>query len=255
VLFKGIINLKKYLLALIVIFPVFTYASDTPTEKTKWQKLLGQWSIVNSQAVENRAWAAPWEYYELLKYNTIITYKAPSDFNNITVKASTFDRFKTPSEFMISFAITSERASWFYHMYAFKITGGFWGMDKVTFIKSDRLDKSKPFNAKNNSFVKEIASADCSVKYDKTHEYSIKFEGHDAVLYINGKKILSVRFPEKSHKGRIAISSKNVKVSVDSVEVKKNKKTVFEDDFNEDSIYMRRVKARISGANNDKKPE
>jgi hypothetical protein len=55
---------------------------------------------------------------------------------------------------MISFAVTSESQQWFYHMYAFKITGGFWGMDKVSFIHSDRLDKTKPFATKNNTLSK-----------------------------------------------------------------------------------------------------
>ncbi|HPF07989.1 MAG TPA: hypothetical protein PK293_18235, partial [Spirochaetota bacterium] len=156
------------------------------------------------------------------------------------------------------FAVTSESKSWFYHMYAFKLTGGFWGMNKVSFIHSDRLDKTKPFATKNNTFVKELASADCKVKYDKMYNYRIAFEGTDVVLYINGEKILAAPFPEKSHEGRIAISARNVKIAVDKVEVKQGDKIIFEDDFNEDSIYVRTLKVRRETApkeNETEKPD
>ena len=248
----------KKLILFILLFSGLSYASESPTEKTKWQKLLGQWQIIDSQVVENRAWASPWEYYELLKYNTIITIKPLLNHNSIIINSSIFDRFKSPSEFMISFAVTSESASWFYHMYAFKLTGGFWGMNKVSFIHSDRLDKTKPFATKNNTFVKELASADCKVKYDKMYNYRIAFEGTDVVLYINGEKILAAPFPEKSHEGRIAISARNVKIAVDKVEVKQGDKIIFEDDFNEDSIYVRTLKVRRETApkeNETEKPD
>jgi hypothetical protein len=159
---------------------------------------------------------------------------------------------------MISVAVTSESQSWFYHIYAFKLTGGFWGINKASFIYSDRLDKSKPFNTKNNTFVQELASADCKVKYDRVYNYHIAFEGTNIVLYINGEKILAAPFPEKSHDGRIAISARNIKIAVDKVEVRQKDKVIFEDDFNEDSIYVRTLKVTREPApkeNEAKKPE
>jgi len=225
---------------------------------SRWQRFSGNWTIANSKALETNGWSISWNYYELLEYNTILTIKPLTEITAINVNAEINERIKTPSEFMISFAVTSESKSWYYHMYAFKLSGGFWGMNRVSFIHSDRLDKTKPFNTKNNTFVKELASAKCKIKYDKMYNYRIAFEGTDVALYINDEKILSAPFPEKSHDGRIAISSRNVKIAVDKVEVKHGDKTVFEDDFNEDSIYVKVMKVRRepAGSNGEsEKPE
>ena len=125
-------------------------------------------------------------------------------------------------------------------------------------MDSDGLEKTKAVARRSNTFVKERASADCKVKYDKMYNYRIAFEGRDVVLYINGERILAAPFPEKSHEGRIAISARNVKIAVDKVEVKQGDKTIFEDDFNEDSIYVRTLKVTREPAPKEddaKKPE
>ena len=247
---------KNFFTIIIILFIPFNVNSQET--KQKWQRLSGKWEIINSIASETRGFYINWKYYNILDYNTIITEKNFPHSSLLSTNIKIFDRLESPSEFMISFAVTSESKSWFYHMYAFKLTGGFWGMNKVSFIHSDRLDKTKPFATKNNTFVKELASADCKVKYDKMYNYNIAFEGTDVVLYINGEKVLSAPFPEKSHEGRIAISARNVKIAVDKVEVKQGDKIIFEDDFNEDSIYVRTLKVRRETApkeNETEKPD
>lgn len=239
---------------------VLCLSSVAQENKHKWLRLSGKWHISNSTATETRGWSATWDVYELLNFNSIINLNSIKEPANIEVDSLIFDRKESPSEFMISFAVTAESQSWFYHMYAFKLTGGFWGMNRASFIYSDRLDKSKPFAAKNNTFVRELASADCKVKYNKMYNYRIAFEGPDVVLYINGERILAAPFPEKSHDGRIAISARNVKIAVDKVEVKQRDRVIFEDDFNEDSIYVRVLKVTREPAPNEeeqnaKKPE
>lgn len=224
-----------------------------------WQRLGGKWKILNSKAVEERAWCINWGYYELINFNSIISLKPYDNFSSIEVDAELFDRDKSPAEFILSFNITSESLDWFYHMYAFKITGGFWGMNKVSFIYSDRADKTKPINTKNNTFIKELATTDFKIKYDKSYNYRVAFEGENVSLYINDEKILSAPFPEKNHHGRIAISSKNTKISIDKVTVKKNAQIIFEDDFNKDTIYVKvlkviRVPSDYGNNIKDKKP-
>ena len=249
--------MKKILISFILCFVLINPAINQEKHH-KWQRYSGKWDISDSRATENNGWAVSWNYYEILNFNSISSLNPLSGFNSIIITSSIPERIESPSEFMISFAVTSESKSWFYHMYAFKLTGGFWGMNKVSFIHSDRLDKTKPFATKNNTFVKELASADCKVKYDKMYNYRIAFEGTDVVLYINGEKILSAPFPEKSHEGRIAISARNVKIAVDKVEVKQGDKIIFEDDFNEDSIYVRTLKVRRETApkeNETEKPD
>lgn len=250
--------LLKKLILIFIISLFFINPADSQDNNSKWQRYSGKWNISDSKAREINGWAVSWNYYEILDHNSIISVKPLTDFTSLSVGTEMNERMKSPSEFMISFAVTSESKSWYYHMYAFKLYGGFWGMNRVSFIHSDRFDKTKPFNAKNNTFVKELASAKCSIKYDKMYNYRIAFEGTDVALYINDEKILSAPFPEKSHDGRIAISSRNVKIAVDKVEVKQGNKVIFEDDFNEDSIYVKVMKVRREPSGNNgemEKPE
>jgi len=211
--------------------------------KTKWEKFGVTWIVADSKAEPRYAPAAAWNYTELTNYNSIISDSILSDYNSIEVSAQLFERLKTPCDFMISFAVTSEYKAWYYHVYAFRFTGGFWGMNRVALIHSDRLDRSKPFNTKNNRFVNELASAKCSVRYNRMYSFRVAFEGADVVLYINGEKTLSYPFPEKSHSGRIAVSTRDVKVSVDRVGVIRGDKIIFEDDFDSDSIHVNVIKA------------
>lgn len=208
-------------------------------------------------ANETRGGAITWNYYDLLNYNTIISTESFQNYSSFSVDANIIKKLQSPSEFMISFAVTSESKSWYYRIYAFKVTAGFWGINKISFIHSDRKDKTRPFTAKNNTSTKELASAKCSIKYDKMYNYRIAFEGENVVLYLDNKAILSYKFPEKSYEGRIAISSRNVKLAVDNVEIRKGDKIIFHDNFDKDSILVKRLKATkesIPETEEDKKP-
>ncbi len=247
--------MKKIISVLVVLILSIPLLS---IEKLKWIKSGTTWDFQESKVTTRSPNASPWEFYELSNLNSIISLESFQSISDINIIANIFDKEKTPSEVMLSFSVTSESKSWFYHIYAFKLSGGFWGINKASFIYSDRLDKSKPLNTKNNIFVKEIVSADCKVKYDKMYSYRIAFEGSDVILYINDQKILAAPFPEKSHDGHIAISARNVKISVDKVEVKQGDKVIFEDDFNEDSIlikYLKVTREPLPKKDNAKKPE
>lgn len=230
---------------MVLFFLVFhSFILFSKDNNYQWNRLSGKWNVINGSAIQSQPKALQWNYYEILNYNTINTISNFDSFNSIIIQSTIFDRIESPSEFLIAFAVTSESQSWFYHMYAFKLTGGFWGLDKISFIYSDRLDKSKPFDAKNNTIVKELAATEYKVKYDKSYNYHIAFENTDVVLYINNEKVLSAPFPKKSHDGRIAISARNVKIAIDKVTVKNREKIIFEDDFNEDSIYVKIMKVK-----------
>ncbi|MCL1865491.1 MAG: hypothetical protein FWF73_06750 [Spirochaetes bacterium] len=231
---------KKYLVFSIIFLVAVPLFSQEKYHK--WMRVAGKWEIKDSKAFETRGRGLDWNYYELLNFNTILTLKGFNNFTSIDYTVNLVKRVQSPTEIMFPFAVSEID---FYHIYAFKITGDFWNMDRVSFIFSDRLDKTKPFETKNNIFVNELASAKCKVKYDKVYNYRIAFEEKNAVLYINGDKILSAPFPENSYNGRIGISSRNVKIAVDKIEIKNGDKTVFEDDFNEDSIYVKVLKATV----------
>lgn len=210
----------------------------------------GRWEVKDSFAFELQGKAIDWNYYELLNLNSLLSLKAFKEYNTIDIMLKLNERIQSPTDLLLIFNITSESQSWFYHMYAFKLTGGYWGMNKASLIYSDRADQSKPFNTKNNTFIKELASAKCKVKYDKVYKYLIKFEDNSVALYINNEKILSTPFPEQSRDGRIAISSKNVKIAIDKIEIKQRDKIIFEDDFNIDSIFVKILKVQKIPINN-----
>lgn len=246
--------MKKKLFTLIIIFFISHLYSN---EKSKWIKSGTTWDFTDSKIVTRSPNVSPWGYYELSNLNSLISIEQFQSITDIEITASAFDKEKTPAEIMLSFAVSSEEPPWKYHLYAFKIAGGFWGMNKVTFIYSDKLDKSMPVNTKNNTFIKELASAEYKIKYDKMNNYRIQFEGSEVILYINDEKALSAPFPEKSHDGHIAISAKNVRIAIDKVVVKQNKIIIFEDDFSKNSLqikYLKATREQNPETETDKKP-
>ncbi len=257
VFLKAIMKTKvremKFFFIPVLIFFFISNPLFSQNFSHNWKRMSGIWKVENSVAYETQGKAVVWDYYELLNLNSVLSLNSYKSYDSINLIVNVHDRVQSPAELIISFAVTSESQSWYYHMYAFKLTGGYWGINKAALIYSDRKDKSKPFNTKNNTFIRELASASCKVKYGVPYNYRVEFVGSDVILFINGEKILSAPFPEKTHDGRIAISSRNVKIAVDKVEVKQGEKTVFVDDFNENSIYVKVLKAERVPSNNQKK--
>ena len=130
-------------------------------------------------------------------------------------------------------------------MYGLRFTGDFWNIDRVELIHSDRKDKTLPYTAKNNKFVDVLASGCCKIKYGQDYNYRVAFEDDLINLYIDGKKILSARRPLEDISGKIAISSGNARLALDRVRVLKDNKVIFEDEFDTDSIYVKRIKASL----------
>jgi len=253
------IILKKRYSALIFGFLITSIPLLSQEAHHKWQRMSGLWDIKNSMAYETQGKAVDWNYYELLNLNSILSIKTFSNYSSLEFTLNITERIESPAEIMFAFNVTSESKSWFYHMYAFKLTGGYWGINRAALIYSDRADKSRPYTVKNNVFVKELASAECKVKYDRIYTYNIVFEGSNVILYINGEKILSAPIPEKNYDGKIAFSSRNAKIVIDKITVKNNKQIIFEDDFNENSIFVKILKVQkvpVTNGNNveDKKP-
>lgn len=234
--------MKTFKIFLVLMLFNLISVANANAETKYWNKFGSSWEIKNSIASTVNGYANPWGYYELTNYNSILSIDPIKDFSDIEVIANITERVETPAEFLISFNVTSETQKWYYHMYAFKFTGGYWGLNKVSFIFTDRLDKTRPMDTKNNTFVKELGTADFKIKYEKMYTYRISFEGADIALYINDEKVISAPFPEKSHDGLIAVSAKNAKIAIDKIEVKKENKVIFKDDFNEDSILVRVLK-------------
>ena len=243
--------MKKIFFVLFTIIFLVAIPLFSQEKYHKWQRVSGKWEVRNSKVFETRGGIIGWNYHELLNFNTILSLQDFNNYTSIDYTINVTKRVQTPTEIMFPFAVTSESESWFYHVYAFKITGDFWNMDKVAFIHSDRIDKTKPLATKNNAFVKELASAKCKIKYNTVYNYRVAFEKDNIVLYIDGKRALSAPFPGKTNNGRVGISSRNVLIAVDKIEIKAGDKTVFMDDFNEDSIFVRVLRATVVPANSE----
>lgn len=235
-------KIKSILLILILASEIAVFSQSN---EFKWQKSGGNWEVKDSRATETHGYTSGWDYYYLSNYNMIFSLQDFKDFNAIEFTAEMFDREKSPVELAISFAVRSEYKSWYYHMYAIRFTGDFWNIDKVELIHSDRQDKSLPYTAKNNRFVKVLASGKCKIKYGKAYNYRITFEGDLINLFINGEKVFTATRPARDLSGKIAISSGNAKLSIDRVRVLKDNTVLFEDEFDTNTIYVRKIKASL----------
>ena len=236
--------MKKNKLIAVIIF-ILAVSLVSAKENHKWQRFSGKWVVENSRVTETNGWTAPWNYYELINNNSIVSLEDFSGYSSIEFTMEIFDRKESPAEVLISFGVRSEYKNWLYHIYAFKISGGFWGINKVSLIHSDMENKTLPYATKNNIFINELASDSYSMKYKKKYNCRIDISGNEATFFVEGEKVITGTLPSDNYKGRIAFSSKNTKLAIDNVRVKKGDKVVFEDSFDEDSIYVRTVKARV----------
>ncbi len=235
-------KLKFAILPVIMLIfnSVFSQDSDD-----KWQRLGGKWEVKNSRVVETNGFTAPWKYYYILDYNTILSLQDFKNYNAIEFTAEMFDREKNPVKLILSFAVRSEYKSWYYHIFSIRFTGDFWNIDTIELIHSDRQDKTLSYKVENNKFVNVLATGCCKIKYGKTYNYRIAFEGDYINLYVNGEKIFAAKRPVEDISGKIAISSGNAKLAIDKVRVLKDSEVIFEDDFNTDSIYVKKIKATL----------
>lgn len=234
-------RLRYYILFLLL----FSNSVFSQGGEVTWQRIGGKWEVKDSIAVEHNGFTSPWNYYYLMNLNTIFSLQDFNNYNAIEFTAKMFDRKKSPVELTVSFAVRSEYKSWYYHMYGLRFTGDFWNIDTVELIHSDRKDKTLPYTVKNNKFVNVLASGCCKIKYGRDYNYRIAFEGDFINLYIDGKKIFSARRPVEDISGKIAISSGNARLSLDRVRILKDSEVIFEDDFNTDSIYVKKIKATL----------
>jgi hypothetical protein len=203
------------------------------------------WIFENSKIQLQFPHANSWNYYELSNYNSLISLKEIHKPSSIEFSMTIFDRSKSPAEILISFAGKNEYRNWLYRIYSIKIEGNFWGIKKASFIHSDRKNKTLPLSVKNNIFVDNIKCEKISLKYGKTYNYRIEFNEDKVILFIDNEKALESVFPIADNSGHIAFSARNVKLAIDNVRVKKGDRVVFEDNFDENSIYVRTVKARV----------
>ncbi len=243
---------KRRIDLLIVILILFSAGIiQVPAEnKYKWQRFGGKWVIANSLLEEKQVWASPWYYYELLNYNTLISFNKIENYNTFKYTFKVLKpgieiktRDKEPA-FMTAFNVKSPYRSWYFHMFAVKITGNSDYLDKISLIFSDRIDKTKKYAVKHNTFVKELSSEKIKLDYGKEYTLNIDLSGNNALVTIDGKKVLEGQMPESDHGGKFALSSKNLQLKVKDFTVLHKNDVVFSDDFSHDTIFVLKMRAK-----------
>jgi hypothetical protein len=129
-------------------------------------------------------------------------------------------------------------------MCAIKIKGNSDYLENISLVFSDRIDKTRKYAVKHNTFVKELSSKKIRLDYGKEYSIKIDLRGKNVIVYIDGKETLNGQIPESEHGGRFALSSKNLILKVKEFTVFNNKKIIFKDDFTQDTIYVPRRRAR-----------
>ncbi len=248
-------NIKSQLIILIIILII----SNPAFSKDKnWKKFGSSWVVANSLATTASGRVNPWNYYEFTNFNSLQSLKPFSTYTSLEIDSMLFERVDSPVEFIIPFSITDEGKGWLYKFYAFRFSGNYWGINQVSLIYSDRIDKTKPLATKNNTFIKEIESSKCKIKYGIMNNYNIVFKENKVVLYINNKETMSVSLNEKQDGGYLAFSIKNARISIDKIVLKNDNKTIFQDLFDEDSIQIKKLQVTREPAPKEddaKKPE
>jgi hypothetical protein len=244
------IRVKSFVLVLLIFLAGII---QVPAENYyKWQRFSGNWVITDSILEEKQVWASPWYFYELLNYNTLMSRKSIDTYSTFTfqfivtkpaIEIKTLD--KEPA-LMAAFNIRSPYKSWYFHMCAIKITGNSEYLDKISLVFSDRIDKTKKYAVKHNTFVKELAAKKIKLDYGKEYALTINLVGNNAIAAINNIEVLSGQIPVNEHGGKFALSCKNLVFKVKKVSVYNNNEIVFNDDFSHNSIYILKMRARRS---------
>ena len=95
-------NLKKLI---VLIMGVLIMSNVLAKDNNKWQSYTGKWVVGNSRVTETRGAALPWNYYELINNNSIVSLQDFSGYSSIEFTIEIFDRVKSPAEILISFGV------------------------------------------------------------------------------------------------------------------------------------------------------
>ena len=219
----------------------------TKQKEQKWNRTSGSWTIQNGRAIESRIRPVIWDFHELMNYNCLTTQDVQTDFTEYNVKIGIINARIFPVEILFAFGIQGKMMQ---NFFAIKLQGDAKSLQTISIIRSTQNDATLPENTKNNYTIETLYTQDFPLKYNEEYEIKIVknnnyFKGAVITLYIENKKIFSKDLPitELKEKGAFAVASRGSSVSIDYVTIKNGSKTVFTDDFSENSIYVPTVSA------------
>ena len=240
-------KMKILLFFIVLMLSTLENQSALSQDNVKWIRIGGKWKFVNSSIYERKGRASRWNYHELMNYNTIVTknsfVKQTSILCSLEFNKARYRRNKI--SMMFSFGVRSPYRFYFYEFYAFRFSGNQSGIKQISIIQSNRKNPNKSFRTKFNYRIKVLAKTNYKLNYNKKYLIEIKLRGTNAILFINGNVVLKKNLSGEHFCGKIGLSSKNVRIRYYHVKIKKFNETLFEDNFNVNSLKVYKVKGVI----------
>lgn len=206
----------------------------------------GKWQFQDGRATDTRVFPVYWNYHELMNYSSLVAETEPEEFTRMTAVF----KLDTPkleySEALMVFAMNSPYMHYYYSFFAVKLSGDKEKIRKAELIMSSRTDDSLPYTAKNNYKIETLASVPWEMEYGRDCTFRIDRSKTTVTFYADSRKILTQKLPVKIQqelKGKFALGARGAAISIDSCKIINGKKTVFEDSFESDSVFVPTVKA------------
>ncbi len=245
---KGISAVLSVVVSLWALSPAFAGAGADVQPEPKWQRLNGNWAVVNSELAETRSWTKSWNYYPLLDYNSVVSLNDLDGYKSIDLTMEVKKPSRDNPEAAVFFAVKSPEHNWFYYSYAVSFKGDQDGLNTVSLLKTSMKDETLKPTKKGNGFTVEIAAERCSIPYGKPFGLSIRIEEGKVSVFTGGKRLIQSVLPDKSIAGRIAIGGKNAPLRIKEISVS-GSRPVFSDTFESDTIYAPKASGSLRPGN------
>lgn len=208
----------------------------------KWKTISGNWENRkdNREAflIETKSKTRDWGYSELINFNSLITENPVPDYSYLRCTLSVINPSGDAVAQMAVFALKDLR-----DFYAFKFTGDREKITRVMFVSSKIKDTTKSPSEKWNFEVKELASKETALEYNRNYKIEISVSRNKATLFIDGKKVLEGVSGENMNGGKIGFSNRNAMLKIADLKVFKGNAVVFQDDFSVDTVKRWKVTA------------
>jgi hypothetical protein len=238
---------KIIISAFIISFIVISAAAQE--ENFKWKSISGKWRTYSDDSgtylVETKIKTVEWGNSELINYNSIITTQPFEGITSLKISMRILNSVKPEVALMIFL-----KAENFRDFFAFRLTGTDGTLSRAQFISSKIKDPLKPPAEKWNYVITELGNSKCKIINDKDFKAEILIKGGNAVLFIDGEKILEGKADSNFGAGKFGFSCKNAALRLDDVKAYKDKDIIFEDDFSKDSMQRIVVKGTLEKVKN-----
>ena len=239
---------RKIITSAFIIFFI-AISAIAQEENYKWKSISGKWRTYSDESgtylVETKVKTVEWGNSELINYNSIITTRPFEGMTSLKISMRILTPVKPEVALLIFF-----KAENFKDFFAFRLTGTDGTLSQAQFINSKIKDPAKPPVEKWNYVITESGNSKCKIENNRDYKAEISIKGDNAVLFIDGQKILEGKAGGNPGAGKFGFSCKNAALRLDDVKAYKDKDIIFEDDFSKDSMQRIVVKGTLEKVKN-----